>query len=75
MTDEVVTQSWRTSIVKILRGVLLALLFSFAIGLLIGTVIRYRIDGPSVRYIGAFPAESVGGGMRSAAASGPLHVA
>ncbi len=47
--------------VKLVRGALLALLFSLLLGLAIGTAIRLRLERP-VRYLG------------SAAPAAPLHV-
>lgn len=75
MSDDDVARRRGAPIVKILRGILLALLVAFAIGLWIGTVIRHRLEGPPVRYIGASPADATGAGIRSTAATGPLHVA
>ena len=52
---------------KFVRMLLLALLFSLLLGLAIGTVLRKRLERPTV-YIGARP-------LPLRAQTGPLHVA
>jgi hypothetical protein len=74
MSGEAAAHTTRARVSRILRGILFALLLSFVIGMLIGTVIRHRIEGPPIRYIGAIQAESSIGNL-SASSPGPLHVA
>jgi len=74
MSGEAATQTTRAGVSRILRGILFALLLSFVIGMLIGTLIRHRIEGPPIRYIGASQAKPATG-IGSASSPGPLHVA
>ena len=54
---------------KVMRTVLLALLFSLLAGLMIGTALRQRMEAPTV-YIG----KSRASGSGASAEAGPLHV-
>jgi len=61
------------TVLKVVRGILLALLLSFLVGIAIGTLLRRRMERP-VRYIGAVRSVDAPW-ARSAVAAGPLDVA